>query len=135
SLTSASSTSQAPSGKPRPRSDAMRIASRVLPTPPGPTRLTSRAPDSLVLRSASSRRRPTKLVAAAGRLPKRRDGLAMVRKYYRRELPTPPSGPEQVIPPISAACALLSVLGMAQEPTGQRVEVRFVGAPPAQLLV
>jgi hypothetical protein len=57
----------------------------------------------------------------------------MVRNHYRREVL--PSGPEPVIPPISTACALLTVLAMAQEPTVQRVEVRFVGAPPAQELV
>ena len=77
SLTSASSTSQPPSRNPRPRSAAIRIASLVLPTPPGPTRLTSRASVSFFLTSASSRRRPTKLVASAGRLPERRAGLAM----------------------------------------------------------
>ena len=78
SLTSASSTTHAPPGNPRTRSVAARIASRVLPTPPGPTRLTSRAPASFDRTSASSRRRPTKLVASAGRLPGRRAVLAML---------------------------------------------------------
>src|SRR5215472_3815952 len=77
SRTSASSTSQAPLEKPRPRSVAIRAASRLLPTPPGPTRLTRRAVVSFFLSSASSRRRPMKLVASAGTLPERRVGLAM----------------------------------------------------------
>ena len=58
---------------------AARIASLVLPTPPGPARLTRRASVSFFLTSASSRRRPTKLVASAGMLPARRAGLAMTR--------------------------------------------------------
>jgi hypothetical protein len=70
--------SQAPSAKPRPRSAAARTARRVLPTPPGPTRLTRRAVVSLCLISPSSRRRPTKLVSSAGRLPDGGLDLAMV---------------------------------------------------------
>src|SRR5689334_1752287 len=58
-------------------SAAARIASRVLPTPPGPARLTRRASVSFFLISASSRRRPMKLVASAGRLPECRAGLAI----------------------------------------------------------
>ena len=77
SRTSASSTSQAPAGKALLRSVAARSARRVLPTPPGPTRLTIRALASFLRSSASSRLRPTKLVASAGRLPRRRTGLAM----------------------------------------------------------
>ena len=82
SRTSASSTSQAPSGKARARSVPLRIARRVLPTPPGPTRVTRRTVASFFRSSASSRRRPTKLVASAGRLPRRRVGLAMVTARY-----------------------------------------------------
>jgi hypothetical protein len=82
SRTSASSTSQVPAGKPRPRSVAIRTASRVLPTPPGPTRLTRRPAVSFLLASASSRRRPRKLAASAGRLPDRWMGLATPRSYY-----------------------------------------------------
>ena len=78
SRTSASSTSHAPAGNALARSLAARMARRVLPTPPGPTRVTIRAVASLFRRSASSRLRPTKLVGSAGRLPRRRTGLAMV---------------------------------------------------------
>ena len=60
---------------------AARIARRVFPTPPGPTRLTRRPSVSIFLTSASSRRRPMKLVASAGRLPERRAGLAMTLIY------------------------------------------------------
>jgi hypothetical protein len=66
----------------RPMSFAIRIASRVLPTPPGPTRLTRRADKSILLSSASSWRRPTKLVASAGRLPEWCLGLAMLSRDY-----------------------------------------------------
>src|SRR5205085_670030 len=87
SWTSASSTNQTPSGKLRPTSMATRIARRVLPTPPGPTRLTRRTDVSFFLSSASSRRRPTKLVDSAGRLPEWRVGLAIVvGRYYRQQL-------------------------------------------------
>src|ERR1700674_2656016 len=68
---------QAPSADPRPSSDAIRSPSRVFPTPPGPTRLTRRAVASFFLISPSSRRRPTKLVVSAGRLPDRCLGLAL----------------------------------------------------------
>src|SRR5207247_1589145 len=77
SRTSASSTSHAPAGKALARSVAARMARRVLPTPPGPTRLTIRTVASFLRSSASSRLRPTKLVASAGRLPGRRTGLAI----------------------------------------------------------
>ena len=83
SWSSASSTSQAPPAKPRPRLVAMRIARRVLPTPPGPTRLTRRAVASFLLASASSWRRPTKLVVSAGRLPGRSGGLGTDRTVLR----------------------------------------------------
>ena len=56
----------------------MRTAKRVLPTPPGPTRLTRHDTLSFLRSSASSPRRPTKLVASAGRLPERRLGLAII---------------------------------------------------------
>ena len=78
SRTSASSTTHAPAGNPRARSVAIRTARRLLPTPPGPTRLTSRAVTSFFRSSASSRRRPMNVVASAGRLPARRAGLAMI---------------------------------------------------------
>lgn len=57
--------------EPRASPVAARSASRVLPTPPGPTRLTSRAVASRARSSASSRRRPMKLLASAGRFPQR----------------------------------------------------------------
>src|SRR2546429_59424 len=78
SRTSPNSASQAPSLNPRSSSPAERRASRVLPTPPGPTRLTSRAVPSLDRTSPSWRRRPTKLVSSAVRFPTRRLGLAIV---------------------------------------------------------
>ena len=89
SRTSASSTSHAPSGKARARSVPIRIARRVLPTPPGPTRVTRRTVASFFRSSASSRRRPTKLVASAGRLPRRRVGLAMVTSTVLRAVGGP----------------------------------------------
>ena len=45
---------------------ARRAASRVLPTPPGPTSVTSRAARSIRRPSASSLRRPTKVVSSTG---------------------------------------------------------------------
>ena len=78
SLTSPSSTNHAPSAKLRANSVPTRMASRVLPTPPGPTRLTTRAVASFCLISPSSRRRPTKVVASAGRLPDACLGLAIL---------------------------------------------------------
>ena len=64
----ASWTSQAPSGNPRDISVAARSASRVLPTPPLPVRVSNRVVVSRCLTSRSSGRRPTKLVRSAGRL-------------------------------------------------------------------
>jgi tetratricopeptide (TPR) repeat protein len=104
SRTSASSTIQAPPRKPRARSAAVRIARRVLPTPPGPTRLTRQAPVSFRLSSASSRRRPMKLDASAGRLPDGRAGLAIVKSNVPRPQAAEAGrlGASSVIPPISA---------------------------------
>jgi hypothetical protein len=48
---------------------AARSAKRVLPTPPGPTSVTRRAPARAALTSWSCRRRPMKLVSSAGRFP------------------------------------------------------------------
>ncbi len=84
SVTSASSTSHAPSRKPRARSVPIRSARRVLPTPPGPTRVISRVVRSSFRSSAISRRRPMKLAVSAGRFPGRRSGLAMVERTVLR---------------------------------------------------
>jgi hypothetical protein len=62
----ASSTSRAPSAKCGSRRAASSRASRVLPLPPGPVRVSSRAPASRRSRSASSRSRPTKPVSWRG---------------------------------------------------------------------
>ncbi len=68
----ASSTSHTPSEKARCTSVATRVASRVFPTPPTPVRVTSRDLDNSDLTSATSCRRPTKLVTSAGSLRIRR---------------------------------------------------------------
>src|SRR6267143_1335974 len=120
---SASSTSHAPPGNPRARSVAIRIARRVFPTPPGPTRLTRRTAPSFFLSSASSRCRPMKVVASAGRLPTWRVGLAMVNRKLL---------PESVIPRITPLRAVPRVTVMTDELAAQRVEVTFIGAPPAR---
>ena len=65
----------------QPRSEAARIASRVFPTPPGPTKVTRRASLSFLRVSASSWRRPTKLVVSAGRFPDVEARLATGRPY------------------------------------------------------
>src|SRR5215472_5513398 len=64
----ASETSQVPSGNPRDISAAARSASRVLPAPPVPVRVSSRVVVSRRFTSRSSCRRPTKLVSSGGRL-------------------------------------------------------------------
>ena len=57
-----------PPGTIRPSDAAASIASRVLPAPPGPVSVTSRAPPSIRARtSASSRSRPTNALAGRGR--------------------------------------------------------------------
>lgn len=65
----ARSTNQTPSRMVRRRSTAARKASRVLPTPPGPTKVSSLVRSNAVFTSTSNRRRPTKVVDSAGRLP------------------------------------------------------------------
>src|SRR5215469_3361682 len=62
-------TSHTPSRNARASPAAARSASRVLPTPPAPVSVTSRESASSRLTSASSPRRPTKLVTSAGRFP------------------------------------------------------------------
>ena len=57
----------------------------------------------------------------------------MVRKYYHAEL-LRLRVQEQVIPPIAAGSAVLSVAGMRHQPAVKRVEVRFVGEPPTRQL-
>ena len=73
----ASSTNHTPSGNVRRTSAAIRSASRVFPTPPTPVRVSIRLLASSRRVSASSRRRPTKLVSSAGRTP-RPDGVGFV---------------------------------------------------------
>ena len=58
----------AASGNPRDTSAAARSASRVLPAPPLPVRVSNRVEPSSRLTSRSSPRRPTKLVSSAGKL-------------------------------------------------------------------
>ena len=91
---SASSTSQAPSGKSGTRSQASRSASRVLPMPPGPHSVSARTSLSSSASSARSRSRPTKLFGSAGRLPE--VGAAEVMAWgpsgCGRECPTRPRG-------------------------------------------
>src|SRR5207244_5239265 len=100
---SASSTSQAPSANPRARSAAARNASRVLPTPPGPTRLTSRLVLSFFLISASSRRRPTKLVVSAGKFPNRWRGLAILQTTINPRTRHPIRNPDDSADKVSGA--------------------------------
>lgn len=75
-----SATSHGLFGKRRAGSVAARIASRVLPTQPGPTRLIRWPEVSLFLSSAGSLRRPIKLIASAGRLPDLRLGLTLSKR-------------------------------------------------------
>src|SRR5438093_677783 len=63
-----SSTIQIPSANSARRLSATCSASRVLPQPPGPTRVTSRFVFSSAFSSAVSRSRPIKLVSCRGRL-------------------------------------------------------------------
>src|SRR5689334_11553308 len=66
SRSSSSSTSTTPSGNARCTARLTSRASRVLPTPPGPVRVTRRDADSRRLPSSTSRRRPTKLLSSRG---------------------------------------------------------------------
>ena len=66
SVTSASSTSQEPPLKRSLSWLASRAASRVLPTPPGPHKVSMRTSASSIPRSARSRSRPTKLLGSDG---------------------------------------------------------------------
>ncbi len=66
SVTGASSHQETPSAN-GPDAAAAFIASRVLPTPPTPMRVTSREPASAATASATSWSRPTKLVSSTGR--------------------------------------------------------------------
>jgi hypothetical protein len=68
-FTGASSTNHAPSANSPTKSPATRSASRVLPTPPTPVRVTSRWLAANLTRSATSASRPTKLVVSDGRFP------------------------------------------------------------------
>jgi len=62
----------------------------------------------------------------------RRASLAMVtRSYYCRRL-RPRSGSQSAIPPIPAVRVLPSLTTMTKELPIRRVEVSFIGAPPAQ---
>jgi hypothetical protein len=69
SASAARETYRTPSRRAPPARAAASSARRVLPTPPGPVSVSSRAPRSRRLTSASSRSRPTKLVSGTGRLP------------------------------------------------------------------
>ena len=60
------STNTAPDGYLSAAASAVLAASRVLPTPPGPTRVTIRLPARAASTAACSRSRPMKLVRAAG---------------------------------------------------------------------
>ena len=73
-LTGARSANQAPPANPRRDSRATSMASRVLPSPPAPVNVTSRDRASRRRTSASSRRRPTKLVRGVGRVSADRVG-------------------------------------------------------------
>ena len=67
SRTGASSASHAPSAKRSSAAQPVSIASRVLPTPPGPTNVTNRAEPSAAASWTSSSSRPTKLDVSDGR--------------------------------------------------------------------
>ncbi|HEX2712849.1 MAG TPA: hypothetical protein VHM88_11575, partial [Candidatus Acidoferrales bacterium] len=99
--------------------------SRVLPTPPGPTRLTRRAEARACLTSASSWRRPMKLVASEGRFPGRRALAGMVpAPYYGLSTASGIARMEARPPPPSLHL-------VNNELPVQKVEVVFVGIPPA----
>ena len=67
SCTAASSTRQAPSAKRPATWRATSMASRVLPTPPGPVIVTSREPSSRPATSCTASVRPTKVVSGEAR--------------------------------------------------------------------
>jgi hypothetical protein len=75
-------TSHTPSRNARREPAATRNASLVLPTPPTPVSVTRRHPDSSRLTSATSSRRPTKLVSSAGILPAARPPAAITIQRY-----------------------------------------------------
>jgi hypothetical protein len=68
SVMDASSTKNTPSGKRSMTSEAVRRASRVLPDPPGPVRVTTLADSSKAWTCSSSCSRPTNDVSSVGRL-------------------------------------------------------------------
>jgi hypothetical protein len=68
SVTRTRSTNHGPSRRSAARSAATLIASRVLPTPPGPTAVTSRCPARASESSARSATRPMNAVTGTGRL-------------------------------------------------------------------
>ena len=101
-----------------------------MPTPPGPTRLTRRAVVSFFLISPSSRRRPTKVVASAGRLPERCLGLAIL-NTSRAGGPVTGSTTHRIINPDDVALPAVTptLASMNEELPTRRVEVTFVGLP------
>ena len=133
SRTSASSTHQAPSANPRARSAAIRRASRLFPAPPGPTRLTRRAAVSFFLISPSCWRRPTKLVISAGRLPDGRRVLAIVNTNLPRSCGrSPVDYPSNHQFRRFGRCGRSRRLTGVKELSNHRVDVTFVGRPPAR---
>ena len=96
SLSPDSSTIQMPCGKRLAGSEAARRQSRVLPTPPGPTTVISRADRSCVVSQSSSLARPTKVFASAGSRPglrrpatwPARSGWAMATSHAVRDAAT-----------------------------------------------
>ena len=130
---SASSTNQPPSLKPRSRSVPIRIASRVLPTPPGDQadqpRL-GKLPSEFRQHAAATdeTRRFSRQVARAAAWPRHREEEITTAATARRKSGS--IGVFSVIPPISALHVVRSLIRMTEEPPVQRVEVSFVGTPP-----
>jgi hypothetical protein len=87
---------------------------------------------SIVLISPSSRRRPTKLVTSAGRFPGRRLGLAIVLTTLQGQVTAGRLHIESAILSIRLSGSRLTLTTMTQELPNQRVEVLFVGFPPAE---
>src|SRR5262249_15315145 len=112
SPTSASGTNHTPSGKSPAAPSAMQMASRVLPTPPGPVKVSNGTEESSSSARPrdNSRSRPISGVRAAGGIAGRSDGNAvsmlLARSLPREELTLAdsavPRGDRQVAAPTSA---------------------------------
>ena len=126
-----SRTSHTPSRNARRSPAAARSASRVLPTPPTPVSVTSRDPASSRLTSASSPRRPTKLVSSAGRFP-----VTRARRCHDTSAPgISREGPAQALPlnahvphHAGAPCSAKITCDYGRAPSGPIAPVKSLAA-------